>query len=198
MTMKKLFVVLAALLVMVTLGSGQMLVKETVYRVPVVVAETDTVPGTEVGGIGASGTGWLYVGNNMVKYSITGYDSAHFKTYVDYADSGWAPAANRSAGATGFMTIGTINTAVLDTRGAGPLYPGTAVLAPFNYTCTDSVIYCPDVANPTWNYGRVLRGPVWDLMPGGKWIRFRILGITKHVVLPTKGILKLTVTQEKW
>ena len=121
------------------------------FFVPLVNSETDTIPGTETGGPGAGGTGWLNVGDNDVVYSVTSVDSTYYTTIVDYADTGYSAATGSSAKDVGYKSYVTTVT-------------------------TDSVAIPVNSANPKTLISRVIREKGYvDNIPGGRWIRIRII-----------------------
>jgi hypothetical protein len=121
------------------------------YRVPLVLNEIDTVAGTESGGLGNGKCGWIFVGDDYVYAALTAQDSVNVQWAIDYADSAWGPQTGGSAKVTGFKTI-------------------TAVAAS-DSMCTAVTAEWAD------HFGlltRELRSPVTDVIPGAKWIRFRV------------------------
>lgn len=147
--MKLLFVVL---LVAPVLVFGQV-AQDQKFFVPLVLNETDTVPGTQTGGAGNGGAGWLYVGDLDVVYSVTSVDSTHFTVVIDYADTGYSASSGRSAYSVGYKS-----------------YTVTTV--------TDSIANFADEAAPMNFTSRVVRHKGYvDNIPGGQWIRFRLFGV---------------------
>ena len=128
------------------------------YYVPLATTAVDTVPGTQTGGIGAAGAGWLYVGMATdIVYSLVAVDSSNFTCHVDYTDTGYVSAAGTSARVVGLSTY-AVN-------------PGGS---------TDSVYsLASGGANPMDFESTVLRQTGGtDNIPGGRWIRFRLTRIS--------------------
>ena len=142
------FVVFLALVFAFSAASAQ-LVTNSFFRVPLVVSEVDTIPGTESGGVGNGGAGWFYVGTDDVEYSLTSQDSMGCLVVTfDYADSAYASASGSSAKVVGFKSATrTVN--------------------------EDSVSAPANVANPKQFISNVLRcrDSGTDKIKGARWIR---------------------------
>lgn len=169
--MKHLFVIALLTFLAAGLALGQVSQNQKFY-VPLTASETDTIPGTQSGGVGAGGAGWLYVGDADVVYSITSVDSVWYTTDVDYADSGYSSAAGTSAYTVGFKTYTSEYT-----------------------TCTDTTLAPVNSANPKILISRVLREKGYcDYIPGARWIRIRIIAAaTKQAGLAAGRVVRLNV-----
>lgn len=140
-------ILVLALLMLAGVGYGQTVYK---YRVPLVQAEIDTVPGTDASG-GSGKAAWLYVGDSYVSATLTSQDSVNVQWAIDYADSGWSSASMSSNKNVGFKTV---------------TYAAS----------TDSMCTAVTAEWPT-HHGilkRQLRSVNTDVIPGGAYIRFRI------------------------
>jgi hypothetical protein len=150
----KAILIFVALIFLVNMSNAQQVLTEKLYRVALVINETDTVPGNENGGIGAGGTGWLYVGPYDVEYSLTSQDSMNATILFDYADTGYISAAGSSAKLVGLQAAArTVN--------------------------EDSLVALADVANPAGMVSNILRNRLGgvDKIEGGRYLRARILGV---------------------
>jgi len=150
----KAILIFVALVFLVSMSNAQQVIQDRFYRVPLLLNETDTVPGTQNGGAGAGGTGWLYVGPYDVEYTLTCQDSMNATIVFDYADTGYASTTGSSAKLVGHIAATrTVN--------------------------EDSLVAITDVANPAAMVSNVLRnrqGSV-DKIKGASFIRARILGV---------------------
>lgn len=185
--MRTLAFVVAALVLLTGMSMAQP--KITTYLIPYVQNETDTIPGTHSGGLGAGKTGWHFVGDDYVQYSIHSRDSCLVRVFVDYSDTGWASATGSSAKSVGFTTLPTATTG---------LVPGTLLTTFASHTAADSLVAIADVANPMAFHGNYLRSPAIDYMPGGRYIRWRVFGVNtseKHAAAAADRVLTLRVTQ---
>lgn len=157
--MKKLLFVLVALILVVGLANAQTITREYYFRVPTVQNETDTIPGTQTGGIGAGGAGWLFIGTDDVEYSLMSQDSSLLTITFDYADSGYASATGSSAKSIGFKTrTRVIGEDSLSGAAAGGANPKTMISAILR-----------------------ARGAATTGLEGARYIRARILGVNTAV-----------------
>lgn len=178
---------LSALMLAAALVAAQPLT--TTYHIPFTQAEVDTIPGTESGGLGAGKTGWFYVGDDYLSYHITAFDSCVVTTVIDYSDTGYVPATGSSAKSVGFITIPTATTG---------FWPGT-LLTPFaSFTAADSLAALANTANPKAASGKVLRSAKVDLIPGARWVRWRMTALdadTVHAAAANDRILRMHITR---
>lgn len=147
--MKKLFAVLVMLVLVAGFANSQVVVSDRLYRVPLVLNETDTIPGTHSGGAGAGFVGWINVGSYDVEYSMTCQDSMNAYVAIDYADTGFASETAANGKDVGFKTF---------TRPAAE----------------DSLVAITNVAAPKAMISRTIRSQIVDNIPGARWIRFRV------------------------
>jgi hypothetical protein len=141
------FICFLAVLLFVSLGNAQV-IQDHKFLVPLVNSEVDTIPGTQTGGIGNGGAGWLFVGMDDVYYTLTCVDSVQAVITFDYADSGYASASGSSAKSVGFKAA---------TRTVGE----------------DSLIAVADEANPKAMVSNCLRSKQGgiDKIKGAQYIR---------------------------
>lgn len=171
--MKNIILALVALLLVTGLTYAQPNLERSVkYMVPLVQNETDTIPGTESGGLGNGKVGWMRVDGDDVYLTYSAVDSVQVNLYVDYADSGYSPGTGTSSYAIPF---GTVAVAAGDTLNSAAAASKMGIVV------------------------RTIRNPITNSIGGARYVRFRAFALNNanFAGLASDRVIRVTVLRIK-